>query len=61
MNEHIDYKNLDKRCKYPFVKNDFLDYCWSYALMVDGIIQPQKLKDICVTCEFFKGERDEIR
>lgn len=48
------YKNPDKRCKYPYVENDLLDYCWSYALVANKKMSKHELKQECKHCDYFK-------
>jgi len=52
-----DYKNKDKRCKYPFEPCG-VGYCWGYASLFDESKNmeelKEKLKTYCIKCEFYK-------
>ena len=52
-----DYKNPDKRCRYPFTLN-WLGYCWGYGERFDRAKNKKELlkllKNYCPGCEYWK-------
>ena len=52
----MEYDNPDKRCSYPFSRDD---YCWGYAGLVDKNATKSEIEEYCKGCEFFeiKGDR----
>ena len=54
-----DYKNPDKKCKYPFSQCG-VGYCWGYANLYDKAKNKKELKKqakiYCKTCDFINSE-----
>jgi RecJ-like exonuclease len=51
-NPYEKYRNPDKRCHYPFQP---IDYCWSYAGLVDKRATEKEIEQFCKGCEFWKA------
>jgi len=49
-------KYENPKCTYPF-NNDPLNYCWGYAGLVDKGASEEEIKEMCIGCEYNKGEQ----
>ena len=54
------YENTDPRCRYPYNPEAPLDYCWTYAIHVDGDPKYKDLESLCRDCEFWKPEEEKL-
>ena len=50
--------NPDPRCDHPrYPEGDPLEYCWSYALHLDGKPGYEDMSTICPGCDLWKPEQ----